>query len=84
MNEWGGRAAQALTRAVLVRDGYRCRWCGGVATTADHRIPRAAGGTDTLDNLDAACEPCNKSKGTADRPRRSITAPPSRQWTGAA
>ena len=86
MNEWGGRAAQALTAAVLRRDGYRCRWCGGVATSADHYpVPRSAGGPDTLSNLVAACLPCNKSKGTGDRPRRrGVVAPPSRNWTGTA
>jgi len=83
MIEWGGRAAQALNAAVLRRDNYRCGWCGGIATTADHIVPRAAGGSDTLDNLQACCAWCNKSKGTADRPRRTLIAPPSRNWTGA-
>lgn len=63
---WGGRHAQALTRAVLIRDGFRCQMPGptGVkclawATTGDHIIPRALGGPDTLANMRAACAPCN-------------------------
>jgi HNH endonuclease/AAA domain len=63
VNKWGGRRAQALTRAVLERDGYRCVYCGGPATTADHIVPRSAGGTDSMDNLRAACRPCNSSRG---------------------
>jgi 5-methylcytosine-specific restriction endonuclease McrA len=63
---WGGRHAQALTRAVLARDGYRCQIPGptGVkclawATTGDHIVPRALGGPDSLANMRAACGPCN-------------------------
>lgn len=85
MNSWGGKAAAALTAAVLRRDSYRCHWCGGRADSADHYpVARADGGPDTLSNLVAACLPCNKSKGTGPRPRRTITAPPSRNWTGSA
>jgi 5-methylcytosine-specific restriction endonuclease McrA len=32
------------------------------ATTVDHIIPVAKGGTDDLDNLVAACKRCNFSK----------------------
>lgn len=67
---WGGRHAQALTRAALQRDGYRCQVPGrtGVkclawATTGDHIIPRALGGPDTLDNMRAACLACNSRRG---------------------
>jgi 5-methylcytosine-specific restriction endonuclease McrA len=84
---WGGRRAQRLTAAVLTRDhddrlGYApCRWCGEAATTADHwPIARAQGGPDTLDNLVAACLPCNTARGVKlwqDRRRPPV---PSRRW----
>jgi 5-methylcytosine-specific restriction endonuclease McrA len=28
----------------MARDGHRCGYCGGVATTVDHILPRARGG----------------------------------------
>lgn len=69
---WGGRHAQALTAAVLVRDGRRCQMpnargvkCLAWATTADHIIPRALGGPDTMQNMRAACGPCNFRAGQA-------------------
>lgn len=64
---WAGPRAQALTRAVLERDGYTCRIDGctehGPADTADHVIPRAMGGSDDLDNLRAAHRLCNLRRG---------------------
>jgi 5-methylcytosine-specific restriction endonuclease McrA len=65
----GSRAWRRLVAACLARDGYICRLtrdghpCGAPATTADHVIPRAYGGADRLDNLQAACIPCNLRKG---------------------
>jgi len=61
----GGSTSQwrRLRAACLSRDGYRCHWCGGVATQADHVKPRAHGGVDELDNLVAACAPCNRKRG---------------------
>lgn len=50
--------------ACLVRDGYVCQICGKAdANEADHIWPRSAGGPHTLENLQAACGPCNKRKG---------------------
>lgn len=80
MMGWNGRRVAALTRAVLERDGRRCAWCGGTATTADHIVPRSAGGPDTLANLQAACAACNYSRGNRARPTRPVVAPPSRTW----
>jgi 5-methylcytosine-specific restriction endonuclease McrA len=66
---WGGRRAQRLTAACLARDNYRCRvprngvLCGRPASTADHIVPRDAGGPHTLDNLRAACLSCNSRRG---------------------
>lgn len=44
---------------VLRRDAYQCTYCGNEATEVDHIWPKARGGEDTLDNLVAACKPCN-------------------------
>ena len=52
-------------RAVFARDGGRCVYCGGSATSIDHVVPRSRGGTHTWDNVVAACRRCNHTK--ADR-----------------
>ncbi len=54
---------QQASAYVIKRDGGVCRYCGGVATTADHVIPKRRGGTDEPSNLVASCVPCNSSKG---------------------
>jgi 5-methylcytosine-specific restriction protein A len=61
-----------IRRAALERDGYRCGCvgcavclgspCGRRATTADHVVPLARGGTKELANYQAMCQPCNSSK----------------------
>ena len=52
--------------AVFDRDGFRCTYCGATPQTArlvvDHVLPVAAGGTDEMDNLTTACQPCNAGK----------------------
>ena len=58
-----GNAWDRISAQVLERDGYACFYCGGPATTADHVISKARGGTDDMDNLVAACVPCNSRKG---------------------
>lgn len=52
---------------VLQRDGFRCAYCGrsardGAVLQVDHVIPRAAGGSDSEDNLISACAECNLGK----------------------
>lgn len=69
----GSATYQSRRLEVFERDGYRCRWCsaelerergdGGRPPELDHVVPRAAGGTDDLANLVAACRPCNRSRG---------------------
>jgi hypothetical protein len=58
---------QALRSFVLDRDGYQCKIrgprCRRQATTLDHIWPWSRGGTDDPSNLQAACVPCNSSKG---------------------
>lgn len=61
---------------VLKRDRFRCRYCGAAAPEVllqvDHVNPIAAGGTDDLLNLVAACIACNAGK--SDRKLDDISA----------
>ncbi|MGN6557916.1 MAG: HNH endonuclease [Solirubrobacterales bacterium] len=52
-----------LRGAVLHRDGWTCRYCGGEAGEVDHVEPRVRGGRTTPANLVAACRYCNRAKG---------------------
>ena len=51
---------------VLRRDGHRCQYCGSTSPpiTVDHIMPRALGGSDSWENLVAACIRCNNLKGS--------------------
>jgi len=66
----GTRAWRKTRDGILQRDGWLCHYCAGPATTVDHVIPRAKGGTNDEDNLVAACARCNSSKGDRIMPRR--------------
>jgi 5-methylcytosine-specific restriction endonuclease McrA len=60
------RAGVAFTkRNVLVRDGFRCAYCGSrrERLSIDHIIPRSRGGKTTFENCVAACKCCNLKKG---------------------
>jgi len=57
-----GSAWQRLSARVIARDGGICRYCGAKATTADHVVAKANGGTDAMSNLVASCRPCNSGK----------------------
>ena len=55
---------------VLIRDSFRCQYCGasprtsdGVELEVDHVIPFSAGGNSDIDNLLTACIACNRGKG---------------------
>lgn len=52
---------------VFKRDGFKCLYCGShppqVLLHVDHVVPVAGGGTNAIDNLVTACEPCNLGKG---------------------
>src|SRR6185369_7881444 len=49
--------------AVLARDGNRCRYCGGMATEADHLVRvQDNGDHHALSNLVAACRSCNAKR----------------------
>ena len=58
-----GRAVPVSRRGVLRRDGHRCSYCAGHASTVDHVVPRSRGGTDAWENLVACCVRCNNAKG---------------------
>lgn len=54
-------------RSILLRDRYRCQYCGeqfeSQDLTFDHLIPRTAGGRTVWDNILTACLRCNGLKG---------------------
>jgi len=58
----------AFTRFnVFLRDHWRCQYCGDKYRTSeltfDHVIPRSRGGHTAWDNIVAACQVCNITKG---------------------
>lgn len=53
----------AKRRAVLARDGHQCqvKGCGNTRfLEVHHKVPRARGGTNDLDNLTTACSRCHQ------------------------
>lgn len=58
-------AYQQARPIVLARAGGVCEWpgCDRPATTVDHIIPLAHGGTHHLANLRASCRRCNSQGG---------------------
>lgn len=52
---------------VFKRDNFTCQYCGAtppdVILHIDHIHPVADGGTNDIDNLITACQPCNTGKG---------------------
>jgi len=64
VTRWRHSRGPAWSRAgVLVRDGRRCAYCGGPASTIDHVLPRSRGGGNEWTNTVAACGRCNNRKG---------------------
>jgi 5-methylcytosine-specific restriction endonuclease McrA len=49
-------------RAVFVRDGHTCQYCGAPADSIDHVVPRSRGGEHCWENVVAACSRCNAGK----------------------
>lgn len=58
---------QKTRERILQRDGRRCYLCGGPASTADHIIPVAWGGSQADSNLAAVCKPCHDAKTARQR-----------------
>lgn len=66
-NGRGGRPWRRKRARVLERDSFCCKPCERegkltVATQVDHVIPKAEGGSDDDDNLQAICDPCHEAK----------------------
>jgi 5-methylcytosine-specific restriction enzyme A len=57
------RRNRALVLAGSPPCALRTHCDGAPATTADHVVPVAAGGTNTLSNLRPACLSCNAARG---------------------
>lgn len=55
-----------LQYALPVETNDKCVYCGNSANSADHLIPRIAGGSDDSANLVLCCKHCNSSKGAKD------------------
>lgn len=58
---------QKLRERILKRDCGLCQLCREagriiVATHVDHKVPKAHGGTDSDENLQALCAACHKAK----------------------
>jgi 5-methylcytosine-specific restriction endonuclease McrA len=74
---------QRNRRLVLEASGWRCSRCGGVATTADHVLALARGGSHDLANLRALCARCNSQLGaqiTNELKARRKVGRQSRRW----
>jgi 5-methylcytosine-specific restriction protein A len=72
-----GTAWDKLRLVVLKRDGYLCRCaeCSSsgrvrLATEVDHIVPKAKGGSDALDNLQAIHRECHRVKSMRDQGAR--------------
>ena len=64
VTRWRYTAGPAWSRAgVHARDKGRCAYCGELASTIDHILPRSRGGKNTWLNTAAACTGCNQRKG---------------------
>jgi 5-methylcytosine-specific restriction endonuclease McrA len=64
VTRWRHSRGPAWSRAgVLARDRHSCAFCGGVASTVDHVLPRSRGGGNEWLNTVAACGRCNNRKG---------------------
>lgn len=56
------RGSSVSRRGVFARDNHQCQYCGDVADSIDHVMPRSRGGAHEWENVAAACRPCNLAK----------------------
>ena len=47
---------------IFIRDFYTCQYCGGIAESVDHIIPKSKGGEHIWSNVVACCKKCNLIK----------------------
>ena len=64
-----------LRAFILRRDNHLCQPCLNAdritpASQVDHIKPKAKGGTDDADNLQAICNPCHEDKTARDKGHR--------------
>lgn len=59
-------AKHRFRTGILDSWGRCCAYCGDLAHTLDHVRPRARGGRTETWNLIAACQTCNRRKGSED------------------
>jgi len=50
-------------KTILIRDDWKCQYCGNYGDTIDHIHPKSRGGLNTWGNMCVACQPCNSAKG---------------------
>lgn len=56
--------SRRVRELIFTRDGTECRACGTEKNLhIDHVVPRSAGGSDDLNNLQVLCGSCNSRKG---------------------
>ena len=72
-----GSQWRALRTVALERDKYLCQECLKqgryiTATTVDHIIAKAHGGSDNLSNLQSLCNSCHKFKTARERLRERL------------
>lgn len=61
-----------VRKAVLLRDGFTCRRCGGRASDVDHLVELIDGGAAfDMENLQALCAACHDAKSSEARYRRA-------------
>ena len=51
---------------IFIRDFHTCQYCGGVAESVDHIIPKSKGGEHIWSNVVACCKKCNLIKADKD------------------
>lgn len=61
---YGSRGRWMKLRGLVIANHPLCQidradLCTRVSTLADHTVPKAAGGDDSMDNLQGACSPCH-------------------------
>ena len=68
-----------IRKLVLARDHHTCHYCQAHANSVDHIIAPSIAPERAfdLDNLVAACTPCNSARGSAQRAAKSIFFEPS-------